>query len=162
LITRRQRSVYEKSFQDLLQSNQTQVDDFYTMPGTFETHRLHSGYHHPVLRDWQSANTNITPSHLMYPVFLSDDPDGFEDIPSLPKQHRYITLFLRKETRFVQQSTRRYIGLCNHRLGVNRLESFLHPLVAKGLKAVLLFGVIGSHKKVCRFSPILAWRVLAA
>ena len=34
------------------------------------------------------------------------------------------------------------------RLGVNKIEGFLAPLVEKGLKAVLLFGVIGSEKKV--------------
>lgn len=87
---------------------------------SFETHRLHSGYHHSVLRDYQSANTNITASHLMYPIFLSDEPDTKEEIGSLPDQYR---------------------------LGVNQLEPFLAPLVQKGLKAVLLFGVIGSHKK---------------
>ena len=42
----------------------------YNRMAKFETHRLHSGYHHSVLRDYQAANTNITPSHLMYPIFL--------------------------------------------------------------------------------------------
>ena len=35
------------------------------------------------------------------------------------------------------------------RYGVNRLEGALAPLVAKGLRAVLLFGVPSKVTKVC-------------
>ncbi|XP_059162610.1 delta-aminolevulinic acid dehydratase-like [Physella acuta] len=75
---------------------------------------LHSGYHHPTLRAWQSQGTTICPDNLMYPLFIVDDPDAVQDIKSMPDQHRY---------------------------GVNRLREAVGPLVEKGLKAVLLFGV---------------------
>lgn len=51
----------------------------------------------------------------------SDDPDAVQQIKSMPGQYRY---------------------------GVNRLEEALRPLVAKGLKAVLLFGVPEKLEKV--------------
>ena len=51
---------------------------------------------------------------LIYPLFITDNPDEETLIPSLPNQHRR---------------------------GINRLVSFLTPLVAKGLKSVILFGV---------------------
>jgi porphobilinogen synthase len=51
---------------------------------------------------------------LIYPLFISDTPDDFTTIPSLPNQHR---------------------------IGLSKLIPFLQPLVAKGLKAVILFGV---------------------
>jgi porphobilinogen synthase len=51
---------------------------------------------------------------LIYPLFISDQPDEMTLIPSLPGQHRF---------------------------GLNRLISFLEPLVAKGLRSVILFGV---------------------
>lgn len=50
----------------------------------------------------------------MYPIFITDDPDASTIIPTLPNQHRW---------------------------GVNKLEEFLGPLVQKGLKSVILFGV---------------------
>ncbi|CAL1541811.1 unnamed protein product [Lymnaea stagnalis] len=75
---------------------------------------LHSGYHHPTLRTWQSLGTTITPDNLMYPLFIVDDPNAVQEIKSMPDQRRY---------------------------GVNRLQEAVGPLVEKGLKAVLLFGV---------------------
>lgn len=51
---------------------------------------------------------------LIFPLFITDNPDEETLIPSLPNQHRR---------------------------GVNRLVSFLDPLVRKGLKSVILFGV---------------------
>lgn len=54
-------------------------------------------------------------------IFGRDDPDGFEVIPSMKGQHR---------------------------IGVNRLVDVLQDLVHKGLKAVLLFGVVSKAKKV--------------
>jgi len=50
----------------------------------------------------------------MYPIFITDDPDASLAIPSLPGQRRW---------------------------GVNQLEGFLGPLVQKGLRSVILFGV---------------------
>jgi len=51
---------------------------------------------------------------LIYPLFISDQPDEETLIPSLPNQHRP---------------------------GLNRLIPHLEPLIAKGLSSVILFGV---------------------
>lgn len=92
--------------------------------------QLHAGYSHPLSRSWQ-AERQLTkvcilceerfrpPAHflqdmLIYPLFITDNPDEETPIPSLPNQYRR---------------------------GVNRLVSFLSPLVRKGLRSVILFGV---------------------
>ncbi|XP_075761243.1 delta-aminolevulinic acid dehydratase isoform X1 [Pelodiscus sinensis] len=75
---------------------------------------LHSGYFHPVLRAWQTSATVFDASNLIYPIFVTDMPDAVEPIASLPGQARY---------------------------GVSKLEGMLRPLVAEGLKCVLIFGV---------------------
>ena len=51
---------------------------------------------------------------LIYPLFLTDNPEEITPIPSLPNQNR---------------------------LGLNKVVEFLRPLVAKGLRSVILFGV---------------------
>jgi len=51
---------------------------------------------------------------LMYPIFITDDPEASVVIQSLPGQRRW---------------------------GVNKLEEFIGPLVKKGLRSVILFGV---------------------
>jgi porphobilinogen synthase len=58
---------------------------------------------------------------FMYPIFITDDPEASVVIPSLPGQRRW---------------------------GVNKLESFIGPLVEKGLKSVILFGVPLTCEKV--------------
>ena len=55
---------------------------------------------------------------LIYPLFVSDQPDEETLIPSLPDQHRR---------------------------GINRLIPHLAPLVHKGLRSVILFGVPIAH-----------------
>ncbi|KAK1754540.1 hypothetical protein QBC47DRAFT_384189 [Echria macrotheca] len=75
--------------------------------------QLHSGYSHPLARSWQ-AERQLTKSMLIYPLFVSDQDDEEVLIPSLPNQHRR---------------------------GLNKLVPFLEPLVAKGLRSVILFGV---------------------
>ncbi|OJD19233.1 hypothetical protein AJ78_00763 [Emergomyces pasteurianus Ep9510] len=75
--------------------------------------QLHAGYSHPLNRAWQ-AERQLTKSMLIYPLFITDNPDEETPIPSLPNQHRR---------------------------GVNRLIPFLTPLVQKGLRSVILFGV---------------------
>ncbi|KAF4517917.1 hypothetical protein B566_EDAN005982 [Ephemera danica] len=77
-------------------------------------HVLHSGYFHPLLRQWQSPNTSIEPENLMLPIFIVDNDDDIQDIPSMPGVKRY---------------------------GINALHSALDPIVRSGLKSVLLFGV---------------------
>ncbi|KAJ9078956.1 Aminolevulinate dehydratase [Entomophthora muscae] len=74
---------------------------------------LHSGYHHATLREWQVGKT-ISKSCLIYPIFVSDQDDLQEPIASLPGQFRW---------------------------GINKLEGFFKPLVAKGLKSIMIFGV---------------------
>lgn len=51
---------------------------------------------------------------LMYPIFITDDLEASVVIQSLPDQRRW---------------------------GVNKLKGFIGPLVKKGLKSVILFGV---------------------
>ena len=62
----------------------------------------------------------------MYPIFLTDDPTAETEIPSLPGQKRW---------------------------GIDRLEGFVAPLVAKGLRSVILFGVPFDAPKDMRGSP---------
>ncbi|KAK4575369.1 Aminolevulinate dehydratase [Recurvomyces mirabilis] len=75
--------------------------------------QLHGGYSHPLARAWQ-AERQLTKSMLIYPIFITDNPDESELIPSLPGQRR---------------------------MGLNKVVAFLQPLVRKGLKSVILFGV---------------------
>lgn len=74
---------------------------------------LHGGYHTAVSRSWQAERT-LNKSMLMYPLFITDDPEAFEPIASLPDQHR---------------------------IGINKLKGFIEPLYKKGLRSVILFGV---------------------
>lgn len=60
---------------------------------------------------------------LMYPIFVTDDPNARVEIKSLPGQCRW---------------------------GLDRLKELLEPLVAKGLTSVLIFGVPVSSEKVSR------------
>lgn len=76
---------------------------------------LHSGFHHALLREWQSSNTHFNPSNLIYPIFITEDENSLEPIKSLPGQYR---------------------------IGIEKLEEFLRPLVNKGLRSVLLFGIL--------------------
>ncbi|KAL7059833.1 hypothetical protein AAHC03_013048 [Spirometra sp. Aus1] len=83
-------------------------------------HSLHSGYSGSLLRLWQSSSCILLKDLLIYPVFVSCHEEVEEDIPSLPGQKR---------------------------LGVRRLTSYLKPLVEKGLRCVLLFGVVDADLK---------------
>merc|ERR1712093_178536 len=71
--------------------------------------QLHGGYSHPLARAWQ-AERQLTKSMLIYPLFITDNPDEETLIPSLPGQYRR---------------------------GLNKLVPFLRPLIAKGLKSVI-------------------------
>ncbi|PSR76856.1 delta-aminolevulinic acid dehydratase [Coniella lustricola] len=75
--------------------------------------QLHGGYAHSLARQWQ-AERQLTKSMLIYPLFVSDQDDEEVLIPSLPNQSRR---------------------------GINKLIPFLEPLIHKGLRAVMLFGV---------------------
>jgi len=86
---------------------------------------LQGGYQHPLSRSWQGRR-QLTKSMLMYPIFITDDPEASVEIASLPGQRRW---------------------------GVNKLEGFLGPLVKKGLQSVILFGVPLNCAKDMRGTP---------
>ena len=74
---------------------------------------LHGGYHYPLTRTWQ-AERQLTKETFMYPIFITDNPDDEVPINSLPGQKRW---------------------------GINKIVPFLRPLVKKGLRSVIIFGV---------------------
>lgn len=78
-------------------------------------HVLQGGYFHKTLRQWHSTNTLVNASNFIYPLFLHENDEAFEEIASLPNIRR---------------------------IGLNKLKSYLEPIVNDGLKCVLLFGVI--------------------
>ncbi|TIB72397.1 hypothetical protein E3Q24_01707 [Wallemia mellicola] len=73
----------------------------------------------------RNQGKSLQKSMFMYPIFITDDPDASVEIKSLPNQRRW---------------------------GINRLQEFLAPLVEKGLKSVILFGVPLNMKKDYRGS----------
>lgn len=75
---------------------------------------LQGGYNHPLARAWQ-AERQLAKSQFIFPLFVSDVDDEETEIPSLPRIKRH---------------------------GLARLEAYVAPLVAKGLRAVILFGVM--------------------
>lgn len=90
---------------------------------------LHGGMHHPVLRSYQNNGRSLQKSMLIYPIFVSDDPDAEQTIHSLPGQKRW---------------------------GINKLEGLLRPMVEKGLKSVIIFGVPMQMEKA-RFVYPSSW-----
>lgn len=42
---------------------------------------------------WSQAERSLTKDMLMYPIFITDDPDAEVEIPSLPGQKRSIVAF---------------------------------------------------------------------
>lgn len=51
------------------------------MADTLISSILQGGYHHPLLRSLQ-AERSLTKDMLMYPIFITDDPDA--EVSSLP------------------------------------------------------------------------------
>jgi len=97
-------------------------------PSTADTplsHVLQGGYAHPLARSLQ-AERALAKDMLMFPLFVSDNPDAKEPIDSFPNQYR---------------------------LGINVLQAFLKPLVDKGLRSVMVFGVPTKCKKDARGTP---------
>jgi porphobilinogen synthase len=86
---------------------------------------LQGGYQHRLTRQWQ-ATRHLTKQMLMYPIFITDEPSASVPISSLPGQRRW---------------------------GIDRLKGFLDPLVAKGLRSVILFGVPTQSTKVFHLFP---------
>ncbi|RKF77742.1 Delta-aminolevulinic acid dehydratase [Golovinomyces cichoracearum] len=75
--------------------------------------QLHGGYSHPLARSWQ-AERQLTKSMLILPIFVTDNEDEETIIQSLP-------------------------GHC--RRGLKKIVPFISPLVLKGLRSVIIFGV---------------------
>jgi len=92
-------------------------DNYY---GVEPTHILHSSLFHPLLRTWQTRCTKPSKDNLIYPLFVTDAHNQVEEIGSLPGQKRY---------------------------SVDTLVDNLTTLVDKGLKSVILFGVISNLSK---------------
>ena len=86
------------------------------------SHLLHSGYFNETLRSWHSTHTLLNITQLIYPVFVTDliPDESSEEIPNFPEQRRY---------------------------GVDALIDHLSPLVNKGLRTILIFGVTTSSNK---------------
>ncbi|XP_049887996.1 delta-aminolevulinic acid dehydratase isoform X1 [Pectinophora gossypiella] len=83
-------------------------------------HVLQGGYFHSTLRKLQEPNTSIEPHNIMYPVFLLENEDAIQPVGSMPNVHRY---------------------------GVNQLIPALTTLVDKGLKSILIFGIVETMPK---------------
>ncbi|CAF0713497.1 unnamed protein product [Brachionus calyciflorus] len=80
-------------------------------------HVLQGGYFHKTIRRWQSTNILVDASNFIFPLFVHENDETFEEIPSLPNIYR---------------------------IGLNKLRNYLEPIVNDGLTCVLLFGVIDS------------------
>lgn len=80
---------------------------------------LQGGYNHPLARLWQNER-QLSKQMFIFPLFVSDQPDEETEIESLPNIKRY---------------------------GLRRLADYVRPLVAKGLRAVILFGVVSQEAK---------------
>ena len=92
--------------------------------GELYKNRLHAGYSHPIMREWQEIagrhGGRLPNKHqIVYPLFIIDGETGDEeeDILSMPGIKRF---------------------------GKNKITMHLRPLVERGLGSVLLFGSLGS------------------
>ncbi|KAJ2946714.1 hypothetical protein O0L34_g12772 [Tuta absoluta] len=83
-------------------------------------HVLQGGYFHSTLRKLQEPNTSIEPHNIMYPVFLLENEDAIQPVSSMPNVYRY---------------------------GINQLIPALSELVVKGLKSILIFGIVENLPK---------------
>jgi porphobilinogen synthase len=83
-------------------------------------HHLHSSMVHPLLREWNSVDM-FKKSDLIYPIFIHEnDTDRKQEITLLPENYRY-----------------------HH----EDIVEVLKPLYEKGLRSVMLFGVVDPDKK---------------
>ncbi|CCF58964.1 hypothetical protein KAFR_0F03680 [Kazachstania africana CBS 2517] len=87
--------------------------EFLDIDNTSISSVLAGGYNHPLLREWQSER-QLTKNMLIFPLFISDNPNDETPIDSLPNIKRF---------------------------GANKIVQYLRPLIEKGLRSVILFGV---------------------
>lgn len=83
-------------------------------------HVLQGGYFNATLRKLQEPNTSIEPHNIMYPIFLLENDEAVQAVSSMPNVYRY---------------------------GINTLMPALTELVAKGLKSILIFGIVETLPK---------------
>ncbi|CAH0722163.1 unnamed protein product, partial [Brenthis ino] len=83
-------------------------------------HILQSGYFNATLRKLQEPNTSIEPHNIMYPIFLLENDEAMQAVSSMPNVFRY---------------------------GINKLIPALTELVSKGLKSILIFGIVETLPK---------------
>ncbi|XP_034823991.1 delta-aminolevulinic acid dehydratase [Maniola hyperantus] len=83
-------------------------------------HVLQGGYFNSTLRKLQEPNTSIEAHNIMYPVFLLENEDAMQTVSSMPNVFRY---------------------------GINKLIPALTELVDKGLKSILIFGIVETLPK---------------
>jgi len=95
-------------------SSSSSSSSLYVPPAS---HCFHASYSHPLLRTWQNEASPVNAAELMYPIFVSDDENENTEIKAMPGQFR---------------------------VGLNHLDALISPLVAIGLRSVLLFGVVSS------------------
>lgn len=105
----------------------------------------------------------------MYPIFVTDNDDVEEKIDTLPGQSRYYFLVSLhfafivnrpitgaksrsrlscREEPVAETDPQFLLFVCFTRWGINLLVKFLTPLVANGLKSVIIFGVPVNIEKV--------------
>ncbi len=80
---------------------------------------LHSSFGHPLLKSWNSER-RVEAEHILYPIFVHDKDGEITPIKSLPGQSRW---------------------------PVDKLPELLDPLIAIGLRSVILFGVLSDDSK---------------
>ncbi|CAH6721426.1 delta-aminolevulinic acid dehydratase [[Candida] jaroonii] len=80
---------------------------------------LQGGYNHQLSREWQNPR-QLTKNMFIFPLFMSDIDDEETEMVHLPKMKRF---------------------------GVNKIVKYVDGLVKKGLRAVILFGVIKDEDK---------------
>lgn len=80
---------------------------------------LQGGYNTSLTRLWQNK-CQLIKDMFIYPLFVTDRPDEVSPVPSLPHINQY---------------------------GVNKLIPYVASLVKKGLRSVILFGVLLDTKK---------------
>ncbi|EGR29745.1 hypothetical protein IMG5_149280 [Ichthyophthirius multifiliis] len=78
-----------------------------------QNHFIHSAYKFQACRNWYK---NILTAHnLVYPIFVLDEPDIEQEIKTMPGIKRY---------------------------GYKNIITHLEPLIAKGLKSIIIFGIL--------------------
>lgn len=80
---------------------------------------LQGGYNHPLSREWQHTR-QLTKNMFIFPLFVSDEADEETEMEALPKMKRF---------------------------GYNKVVPYVETLVKKGLRAVILFGVVKEEIK---------------